>query len=66
MAIYVSFLCCMCVVVLMLSYINGHRKKKERNIDCVSVLCQERERRRQHMMLMKAVEARKKAEVCNS
>uniref|UniRef100_A0A3P8TIS7 Bromodomain adjacent to zinc finger domain 2B n=1 Tax=Amphiprion percula TaxID=161767 RepID=A0A3P8TIS7_AMPPE len=28
----------------------------------VSVLCQERERRRQHMILMKAVEARKKAE----
>lgn len=28
----------------------------------VSVLCQERERRRQHMMLMKAVDARKKAE----
>lgn len=28
-------------------------------------VCQERERRRQHMMLMKAVEARKKAEVGN-
>lgn len=32
----------------------------------LSVLCQERERRRQHMMLMKAVDARKKAEVGNT
>uniref|UniRef100_A0A8C9ZYP5 Bromodomain adjacent to zinc finger domain 2B n=1 Tax=Sander lucioperca TaxID=283035 RepID=A0A8C9ZYP5_SANLU len=47
------------------------RKKKEEAANakileaeknCVSVLCQERERRRQHMMLIKAVEARKKAE----
>uniref|UniRef100_A0AAQ4NZ36 Bromodomain adjacent to zinc finger domain 2B n=1 Tax=Gasterosteus aculeatus aculeatus TaxID=481459 RepID=A0AAQ4NZ36_GASAC len=31
-------------------------------LEVLSVLCQERERRRQHMMLMKAVENRKKAE----
>lgn len=37
----------------------------ENDIICVSVFYQERERRRQHMILMKAVEARKKAEVSN-
>lgn len=37
----------------------------ENDIICASVFYQERERRRQHMILMKAVEARKKAEVSN-
>uniref|UniRef100_A0A671YSL8 Bromodomain adjacent to zinc finger domain 2B n=1 Tax=Sparus aurata TaxID=8175 RepID=A0A671YSL8_SPAAU len=43
-------------------YLSLFSSNCEWNRNCVSVLCQERERRRQHMMLMKAVEARKKAE----
>ncbi len=34
--------------------------------DGIILSFQERERRRQHVMLMKAVEARKKAEVCKT